>query len=512
MKAQIELPVPELKIALAGFAKIICRSSCLPVLRSIRVSLDAAGVLALQATDLESIATYQAEETANIAPVTFLVPFDPLVKTVKAASTKDRIGFIREAKDRVVVRSLIGNTPIEEVLETPAIEDWPVTPAVNNPAMTLTEEFKVALKEALDCCEDPDASRYVLTGACLDTAEPQNHYVVGTDGRHLYAANSFCFDWKERVIIPNRKFLLWPTFINDGTWSLAVQPGKELPPKTKDAKPEKEPSWAKITAPRWTFTTRLIDGEFPSAWKQVIPESRGMETVLRLAEEPIKSMLEILPRLPGAESHNSPVTLLVDDKQLLVRGRNNDKSPWTTIPVPGASILGKPVEVCLNRTYLTKALRMGLSEIEINAEIGVPLVCRSTGKMMIIMPINTKAPPTPAPADQTESAPPEPAAEIKPSEPQPPPPTETIQERNTTSMTQTTASNAAKTSEAEAKSSAMKGALDHLEKIKTALREVIGQLNDTATLLKAAEKENRATEKEFESVRATLRSLQKVSI
>jgi len=61
MKAQIELPVPELKIALAGFAKIICRSSCLPVLRSIRVSLDAAGVLALQATDLESIATYQAE-------------------------------------------------------------------------------------------------------------------------------------------------------------------------------------------------------------------------------------------------------------------------------------------------------------------------------------------------------------------------------------------------------------------------------------------------------------------
>jgi len=63
--------------------------------------------------------------------------------------------------------------------------------------------------------------------------------VVGTDGRHLYAANSFCFDWKERVIIPNRKFLLWPTFINDGTWSLAIAPGKELPPKTKDAKPDR---------------------------------------------------------------------------------------------------------------------------------------------------------------------------------------------------------------------------------------------------------------------------------
>jgi len=512
MKAQIELPVPELKNALAGFAKVICKSSCLPVLRSIRVALDAAGVITLQATDLESIVTYQAEETGNVPPVTFLFPFDPLAKTVKAASPKDRIGLVREAKDRVVVRSLIGNTPIEEVLETASIDEWPPTPPVNNPAMTLTEEFKVALKEALDCCEDPDASRYVLTGACLDTAEPQNHYVVGTDGRHLYAANSFCFDWKERVIIPNRKFLLWPTFINDGTWSLAVQPGKELPPKVKDAKPEKEPSWAKITAPRWTFTTRLIDGDYPSAWKQVVPESKGTETVLRLPEESIDSMLEILPRLPGAESHNSPVTLLVDDKQLLVRGRNNDKSPWTTIPVPGASILGKPVEVILNRAYLAKALRMGLMEIEINAEIGVPVVCRSRGKMLIIMPLRPDGPPvTPSPSEQ-EPAQPKPAAEIKPSDPQPPTKTENIQERNTTSMTQTTASNAAKTSEAEAKSSAMKGALDHLEKIKSALREVIGQLNDTATLLKAAEKENRATEKEFESVRATLRSLQKVSI
>ena len=79
-------------------------------------------------------------------------------------------------------------------------------------------------------------------------------------------------------------------------------------------------------------------------------------------------------------------------------------------------------------------------------------------------------------------------------------------------MTQTTAATTAKTSEAEEKSSALKGALEQIEKIKTALREVIGQLNETASLLKAAEKDQRATEKEFDSVRTTLRSLQKVSI
>jgi len=186
-------------------------------------------------------------------------------------------------------------------------------------------------------------------------------------------------------------------------------------------------------------------------------------------------MLEILPRLPGTESHNKPVTLLFDDKQVLIRGRNHGRDAWTTIPVPGVAILGKSVEVCLNRTYQAKALRMGLSEIELNAEIGVPLVCRSTGKMMIIMPLRPDEPPaTPPPVDQPQTAQPEPAAESKPSDPQPPPTTENIQERNTTSMTQTPAATVArttvamttKTNEAEEKSSALKAVLEHIEKIK----------------------------------------------
>jgi hypothetical protein len=44
------------------------------------------------------------------------------------------------------------------------------------------------------------------------------------------------------------------------------------------------------------------------------------------------------------------------------------------------------------------------------------------------------------------------------------------------------------------------------------LRDVIIELNATLDLLRAAEREKKASAKEVESVRATLRSLQKVAI
>ena len=59
MKHIIELPVSELKTALAGLGKVVNRRSALPVLAHLRVSRDATGQVALQGTDLDSTATYK---------------------------------------------------------------------------------------------------------------------------------------------------------------------------------------------------------------------------------------------------------------------------------------------------------------------------------------------------------------------------------------------------------------------------------------------------------------------
>ena len=60
--------------------------------------------------------------------------------------------------------------------------------------------------------------------------------------------------------------------------------------------------------------------------------------------------------------------------------------------------------------------------------------------------------------------------------------------------------------------SPLTAAVAQIETAKTGLRDVIAALNATLDLLRAAEREKRTSAREVESVRATLRSLQKVAI
>jgi hypothetical protein len=80
--------------------------------------------------------------------------------------------------------------------------------------------------QAFECCSE-DSSRYILKGACLDVRESKLHYVVGTNGRCLFSANSFCFDLKKSVVIPDSKFLEWPDFMDEERSSLSMEPGEE---------------------------------------------------------------------------------------------------------------------------------------------------------------------------------------------------------------------------------------------------------------------------------------------
>ena len=60
--------------------------------------------------------------------------------------------------------------------------------------------------------------------------------------------------------------------------------------------------------------------------------------------------------------------------------------------------------------------------------------------------------------------------------------------------------------------SALDAVMDQIDATKGSLRQVITDLTETQTLIKAAAREKKNTEKEVESVRTALRSLQKVEI
>ena len=59
---------------------------------------------------------------------------------------------------------------------------------------------------------------------------------------------------------------------------------------------------------------------------------------------------------------------------------------------------------------------------------------------------------------------------------------------------------------------AFKAVVEQVEKTRGTLRQVVTDLTETLSLLKAAEKEHKAANKEIASVRQTLRSLQDVRL
>lgn len=488
MKFELELPLPTLKSAATGLSKVIARSG-LPVLNSVRVHRDESGQVTLSATDLDSQVTYQVETLHPGAAGTLLVPWDRFSKLVK--TTKEKAAFIQESNHQIILRSFLGSMAFEEPIACLDNQEWPTQPEPNGPVMLLSDSFKTAVREALECVST-DSSRQVLNGICLDLNQPDAHYVAATDGRHLYSANSFRFNLERSIIIPNRKFLGWSGFHDDGDWSCKVRIGTE----------STDSGWIELKSAHWTFGTRLMEGTYPN-YRQVIPQDPEHVTQVRFQPEAMALLMETLPCLPTSEKESNSIHLIATKAGFQVKSRANPESPWSDLNVPGAAIHGESRCVSLHRDYFLKAIRNGLSELEIRDSI-TPVVLRSPGKLMVIAPIRGDAPqpvPVPRPTQITTS-------ETCSSEIEEPAITErkismtsnTIEERRNIKPVTT------------APESSFKALLAQVESIRSDLKETLNALNQTVVLLKAAEREQKGTEKEIESVRATLRSLQKVQL
>ena len=224
--------------------------------------------------------------------------------------------------------------------------------------------------------------------------------------------------------------------------------------------------------------------------------------------------------MPGRDQSGQPVTLVIESGKLLLRSRLPSSDDWVGIPVPGASVAGPDQRVCLNRTFITKALRFGFLEFQVTDALS-PVLFTAPGKQFLAMVMRLEETPAIAQADsrqpppQPAATPPEAAEPATPSAAQPETPTEHQQAMATNNITMPAPERgnlkALNGSNSES-STALKAVVDQVEKIKTNLRDVISDLNGALDLLKAAEKEKKATLKEVESVRATLRSLQKVEL
>ena len=491
MNNGITLPLKELKSAVAGLGKVVSKGHALPVLQSVRINQDKAGQVSLQTTDLDSFTTYRLTQSQETKAETIIIPFKELVVVVKGSSGVENIRIEQTSANQGVIHYHVGGTPMQQKIQCHESKEWPSVPQVNEPGIPFPGELRQSLLQAMQCASH-DCTRYVIQGAYLDTSDKKFHYVVGTDGRHLFAANSFNLPLKEPVIVPNMKFLNWPGFSDDGDWTLATATtGKEKRVEIQ------------FESTHWTFTTRAVEGTYPN-WKQVLPPAE-MPTKIEFGSEAMQLIKQVAPRLPGANLVTQPVGLAIGDSTLSLKAREGEKDGWTIVPVSGVKTLGKPVTIHLNRDFLLKAMEFGLTELEVE-DAQSAMRFRNGGRQMIVMPVNVENTPPTTPA-KAQVKPVEPSASTTPaSETKPPvvqPSTPTPTERKTTMP---------KEPQSSTNGTALNKAIQQVEVTKDALKEVVHGLNDVLDTLKLAQKEQKNVDREMESVRSTIKSLQKVQI
>jgi len=498
MNPVIELPAAELKTALTGLGKIISKRCTLPVLEHLRVTRADNGAVTLQATDLNATAIYQTEQPSLGEPCDFLVPFDLLNKLVKGS--KEPVQFNVAAKDKVLVRTVIGLSAMEQTLTTLPVDEYPPTPATTTKPLVLDATFRDRFREALDCCSE-DGSRHVIQHVCLDPRPKDGHYLAATDGRHLYAANSFSFDLSKPVLIPDRPFLRWNKFMEAETTELTLKP------ETKQ-----DGSWLQLKSGRWTFITKSCDSEFPN-WKQVVPAADSSLTQVHFDAEAMATLLAGIPKLPHQDEINRGVTLEVTGSTVCFKARAKDAKDWTKLTIHSARIIGKSVSIALNREFVLKALRYGLTTLDISDDLS-PVVFSEGGRRMVVMPLRPDSAPPHQPTPNPQSTEPPTSASNPQTNNSNPPVNEQpspAQPQQTSTMPKETQTNPTET-QPVTETSPVKAVIQHVENIKETLKGVLKEFAEVMEGLKIIEKEKRATDKEIESVREKLREIQSVRI
>lgn len=485
MNTEITLPVPELKTALSGLNKLVGKKTTLPVLNHVRISRQKNGQVTLQGTDLDAHATFTLSQTQPGQPTDVLVPLEQLNQAFKCSTgTKQDVALVCEGKT-TKLRYYIGGSPVHQPVNTLPVNEWPPAPTITADSSLLPPGFGEALKQAMQCCGE-DTSRQVLRGACLDARDKKAHYIVGTNGRFLFSANSFNFPMKDAIIVPDSKFINGSGLLDGEPCSLAIQPGKK-------------PSQAKhicLQTKQWQFVTREVEGQYPN-WKQVVPAMISGWTLMKLSPPAIEQLLKVIPNLPGDDGSNNTVKLSTGDKTLWVAGRNKDDADWTKVAISDVSITGKFKEISLNRDYLLPALKFGLNEWAIQDELS-PMVCSKDGKKMVIMPVRLNGPATVVEKSKTPTPPASvpPTAEAKPR----------AEEKDTTMPKATTPPTATKAPESST------SLLDQIEQVKESAKNLVRDLTGLTDAVKQAEKDKRANEKELENARSVLKKLQQVQI
>ena len=490
----ITLPMNELRPALAGLSKIIARRPTLPVLGCIRIERTKTGKVELAASDLDTAAVVQLDAPAQGEPAAFLVPYEDLNNAAKSCGRGDSLAITLVEGNQVAIRFPVGGQPTEHRCPSIPVDEFPDIASVCTNPIPLDRHLRDAIHDAMDCA-CTDTNRAILNGACLDVSQPQGHYVVATDGHHLFSSNSFTLPLKDSIIIPSHRFLNWKEFNQDGDWTLrAARPERKQPPRFE------------IGSRHWRFIAQSLEGRYPN-WRAVVPNPNNVKTTVEVefgAEE--EEVIRTIARMPDPDAQHHAIGMEIANRRLSLLSKSPGTDQSTRVELSAIKAVGPDVTIHLNRQFLTKALRLGLTRIEITDPL-TPLRFSNGGRQMIVMPVRP-APATSINTPRTQSAPV--ASTTIPPRHAEQPERKPMPENNSTNGATRSITTATPMETAERP--ALETALAQIDVIRGEFRSAIAGLSKLGELLKQASREQKVSEREIQGVRQTLRSLQSVRI
>jgi hypothetical protein len=244
----------------------------------------------------------------------------------------------------------------------------PMLPEMPKDARDVSADLLVALGEAARSAAR-EAVRFAVNCVQLRGREGQ---VVATDGRQLLVQGGFAFPWAENVLVPRL-----PIF---GHRDLPLAEPVRLG-RSKDV--------VLLETGPWTFLLRIDkDKRFPQI-EQVIPAASAVTSRLRLEPVDLHFLVTTLPRLPGAEDDQAPITLELCQPPL-VRARVADEGPSTEVVLTRSTVSGQEMRLHLDRQQLLRGLKLGFSEIQVvTAE--TPAMLRDALRVFVFVPLDPKS-------------------------------------------------------------------------------------------------------------------------
>ena len=490
----IQLPIAELKPALVGLGKIISKRTTLPVLGMVKIDRTKDGWITLTGTNLDQFATVRFEQPTDGEANSILVSYEDLNKALKVCGKSDYLDVEVKNDKQAILRYAIGSQTVETPVDTLPVEEFPVIPRVEAEAMAVTDSLREALHQAF-ACASTDQTRYVITGAFIDVSQKDCHQVVGTNGRQLYASNSFTLPLEQSLIIPPSKFIGWKDFNNDGAWQLKVVH------KKKD-----ERRWLQLSSRRWRFLTCEIEGNFPN-YRQVLLDPTKFHTTLELDPEGLANIITMVAQMPCHDVINQTLGIEVKDGDVTLLGRAPNAEQWTRLGIQ-ARVRGGDITTYLNREFFAQALKFGLNTVEL-VDAMSPLRMSNDGRQLIIMPVRVDGPEQtsvtktpiaiqpPAVVDDSDVKSKQ-IEGIAPSQPEKP-------NMNTTSDTSD-----GKSQPSVGFSGKIDEAIETIEALQDTFKDGLSTLKDLGGKLKTIQREHKTSDKEVQGIRNTLRSLQAV--